>query len=62
MEFTNIINDPVHKKKLSIMIKTIMGLCVKFLFDKENQKIYQPFLIDQINLLKESCYDFKTLL
>ena len=38
MEFTNIINDPVHKKKLSIMIKTIMGLCVKFLFDKENQK------------------------
>ena len=43
MEFTNIINDPVHKKKLSIMIKTIMGLCVKFLFDKENQKIYKPF-------------------
>jgi len=60
VNFVNIISDPPQKKKISIMVKTIMGLCVKFLFDKDNQKIYKPFLIDQINLLKESCYDFKT--
>ena len=60
IKFCDLIADNNVQKYVLNIIKTSMGLCVKYLFDDYHREAYKIFIIDQINLLKTSCYDFKT--
>jgi len=62
INFSEVIDDEVSKKILINNFKTVMGICIKYLFEKNNRSIYQPFLVDQIMLAKKSCFDFKTII
>lgn len=60
--FTDLISSNNTKKYLQNIIKTSMGLSIKYLFDHDHRQAYETFMIDQCNLLKQSCYDFKTVI
>ena len=60
--FTDLISSNNTKKYLQNIIKTSMGLSIKYLFDHDHRQAYKTFMIDQCNLLKQSCYDFKTVI
>ena len=60
MNFCELLVDVNVKKYVLNTIKTSMGLCIKYLFDPSHQDAYRTFIVDHINLLNRSVYDFKS--
>ena len=60
MNFCELLGDVNVKKYVLNTIKTSMGLCIKYLFDLNHQDAYRTFIVDHINLLNRSVYDFKS--